>query len=167
MYNSGVMDTTFTLKQIEELGNEVKQNGLGSRYFRRVQTVNWLALGKTVAEVINLSGFSRATVFRIRSTYLASGLNGLQQQHMGSHHRKLSYENEAETLSLILGDAVAGKLVRASDIKKQFEELSGVTYNIYPFYRLLKRHNWRKAMPRGQHPKAASEEAIEASKKLT
>lgn len=31
-------------------------------------------------------------------------------------------------------------------------------------YRALKRHNWRKVMPRSRHPKKASEEAINASK---
>ena len=31
---------------------------------------------------------------------------------------------------------------------------------------LLERHNWRKVMPRSRHPKKASDEAIEASKKI-
>ena len=33
-------------------------------------------------------------------------------------------------------------------------------------YSVLHRHGWRKIMPRSRHPKKASEEAIEASKKL-
>jgi hypothetical protein len=31
---------------------------------------------------------------------------------------------------------------------------------------LLERHDWRMVMPRGKHPKKASEAEIEASKKL-
>jgi hypothetical protein len=31
----------------------------------------------------------------------------------------------------------------------------------------LKRQGWRSVMPRSRHPKKASEEAIEASKKIT
>ena len=34
-------------------------------------------------------------------------------------------------------------------------------------YMLLKRHGWRKVMPRAKHPKKADEEVIQASKKLT
>lgn len=33
-------------------------------------------------------------------------------------------------------------------------------------YNVLKRHGWRKKMPRSRHPKAADQEACEASKKL-
>lgn len=33
-------------------------------------------------------------------------------------------------------------------------------------YNVLKRHGWSKKMPRSRHPKAADEEACEASKKL-
>ncbi|MDE7249890.1 MAG: winged helix-turn-helix domain-containing protein, partial [Lachnospiraceae bacterium] len=32
-------------------------------------------------------------------------------------------------------------------------------------YCVLKRHGWRKVMPRSRHPKKASEEVIETSKK--
>ncbi|WP_414153386.1 winged helix-turn-helix domain-containing protein [Peptoniphilus sp.] len=34
-------------------------------------------------------------------------------------------------------------------------------------YRVLKRHGFRKIMPRSKHPKKASKEVIETSKKLT
>lgn len=35
------------------------------------------------------------------------------------------------------------------------------------FYKLLKRHDWRKVKPRPHHPSKADAEAIEVSKKLT
>jgi transposase len=63
-------------------------------------------------------------------------------------------------------DATEGKFVRIAEIKQAFEEMSGVKYKSSGFYKLLKRHDWRKVMPRGKHPKKASEEAMEASKKL-
>ena len=34
-------------------------------------------------------------------------------------------------------------------------------------YRLLKRHGYKKVMPRSRHPKKVNQEIIETSKKLT
>ena len=47
-----------------------------------------------------------------------------------------------------------------------FDEARGKDTGSGYIYMLLKRHGWRKVMPRSKHPKAASEEACEASKKL-
>jgi transposase len=62
-------------------------------------------------------------------------------------------------------DATEGKFVRIAKIQQAFEEMSGVKYKSSSFYKLLKRHDCT-VMPRGKHPKKASEEAVEASKKL-
>jgi transposase len=86
--------------------------------------------------------------------------------YVGSNYRKLSYDEEAETLAQLAVE-VEGKCMRARDVLELFESKTGVTYAKDAFYRLLHRHGWRKVMPRGQHPKAADEETREAAKKLT
>ena len=53
------------------------------------------------------------------------------------------------------------------DIKKKYEDKVDHKISSGQIYRVLKRHEWRKVMPRARHPKSAGPEAIEASKKLT
>ena len=45
-------------------------------------------------------------------------------------------------------------------------KLNGETKSVGHIYAVLHRNGWRKTMPRSRHPKKASDEAIEASKKL-
>ena len=60
-----------------------------------------------------------------------------------------------------------GQILSVNEIKKIFdEEIGKETYTSY-IYRLLHRKGYRKIMPRSKHPKITSDEAIEASKKLT
>ena len=77
----------------------------------------------------------------------------MRYKYVGGNHRSLS---EAE-----------GHIVTAQDIKKVFDERIGKDTGRGYIYMLLKRHGWRKVMPRAKHPKKADEEVIQASKKLT
>lgn len=65
--------------------------------------------------------------------------------------------------------AQAGQLVEVSAILRAYEEKTGRTLEKShgQIYYVLKRHGWRKVMPRSKHPNKASDEVIEASKKLT
>ena len=60
-----------------------------------------------------------------------------------------------------------GEVVSAQEIKAEFDKKRGKDTGRGYIYMLLERHNWRKVMPRSRHPKKASDEVIEASKKLT
>ena len=157
----------LTEAQISELESQVRQGDSDNKYFKRVQAVCWLSQGRTVLEVMEFSGFSRTYVFRLRAKYEAKGLEGLRSNYVGSNYRKLSYAEEAAALEKLSKVAESGKFVRAQELSKQMESITGVCYQIDAFYRLLWRHNWRKVMPRGKHPRAADEAACEAVKKLT
>ncbi|MCL2603811.1 MAG: winged helix-turn-helix domain-containing protein [Defluviitaleaceae bacterium] len=54
-----------------------------------------------------------------------------------------------------------------SDIKAAYQEKVVHRIGTAQIYYVLKRHDWRKVKPRSRHPKKASPEVIEASKKLT
>ena len=81
----------------------------------------------------------------------------------------MSYEEEEALLEPYRKSAEAGQIVEVSEIKRAYEEAIGrsLENNHGQIYNVLKRHGWRKVMPRSKHPNKASEEAIEASKKLT
>ena len=81
--------------------------------------------------------------------------------------RSLSEAEENEILAQFEKMAEEGHIVTAQDIKKVFDERIGKDTGRGYIYMLLKRHGWRKVMPRAKHPKKADEEVIQASKKLT
>ena len=73
---------------------------------------------------------------------------------------------EKEILERFRKEAESGHIVTAQDIKRAFDKERGKDTGRGYIYMVLKRHGWRQVMPRARHPKAASEEACDASKKL-
>jgi transposase len=78
----------------------------------------------------------------------------------------MSFEEEAAILAPYREKAEKGQLVETSEIKASYEKAVGHTIGGSQIYYVLKRHGWRKVMPRSRHPKKAPEEVIETSKKL-
>ena len=78
----------------------------------------------------------------------------------------MSYEEEEGLLEPFKAEAEAGRMVEISKIKAAYIEKVGHSIGNGQIYYVLKRHGWRKVMPRSQHPQKASDEAIEASKKI-
>ena len=56
-------------------------------------------------------------------------------------------------------------MVSVRDIETAYQEAVGHSIGTGQIYYVLRRHGWRKIMPRSRHPKKASEEVIETSKK--
>ena len=79
----------------------------------------------------------------------------------------MSFEEEAAILEPFKKEAEAGKMVDVSDIEDAYRQAVGHSIGTSQIYYVLKRHGWRKVMPRSRHPKKADEEVIETSKKLT
>lgn len=71
---------------------------------------------------------------------------------------------EAELLEKCSELADQGKMLSVADIRQVFEEASGEKTATNYICRVLKRHGWRKIMPRAKHPKTASEEEQNSSK---
>ena len=123
--------------------------------------------GKSITETAEKMDCSIRTVARLVAEYKENGLEEFMKNKYGGNHRSLSVEEEREILSRFEKKAQDGQIITAQDIKKAFDERIGKDTGSGYIYMLLKRHGWRKVMPRAKHPKKANEEAIEASKKLT
>ena len=122
--------------------------------------------GKKVREIAEITGLKINSISRICTRYRKEGLKSFIRNKYTSHRRLMTEAQEREILSRFEKEAEAGREVTAQAIKAAFDEAVGRdTGNSY-IYMLLKRHNWRKVKPRPKHPKAANEEACEASKKL-
>ena len=78
----------------------------------------------------------------------------------------MSYEEEAALLRPFQEKAEKGQIIEISEIKARYEQAVGHSIGGSQIYYVLKRHGWRKVMPRSRHPKKASDEVIETSKKL-
>ena len=79
----------------------------------------------------------------------------------------MSYEEEAALLKPFEEKAEAGQMIEISEIKATYQDAVGHYVGASQIYYVLHRHKWRKVTPRSQHPKKASKEVIETSKKLT
>ena len=94
-------------------------------------------------------------------------LASITESHYHGNHRNLSYAEEEALLEPFRQDSNAGKTVSVHDIETAYREAVGHSIGTSQIYYVLHRHGWRKVMPRSKHPKKASDEVIETSKKLT
>jgi len=101
------------------------------------------------------------------SQFSNGGIETLMGGKYCANRRNMSLEEEAEFLSEFIEQAEKGQVVETSQIKAAYVERVGHSIGNDQIYRVLKRHGWRKLMPRSKHPNKAGDEAIEASKKLT
>ena len=122
--------------------------------------------GASITETARQLGCSESKVKRMVAEYKKSGFEEFMRSKYGGNHRSLSEEEEKEILKRFEKLAAEGHIVTGQDIKKAFDERIGKDTGRGYIYMLLKRHGWRKVMPRAKHPKKANEEAIEASKNL-
>jgi len=160
------MKNYFSEKQIQDAKDALKEEKCADT-FKRLQALNWHIQGVAETEIIEKSGFSHSSIKRFRRNFKKQGVDGLRNKYIGGNNRYLTRAREAEILKELTESAKTGTFVRVKELKTKFEKAAGVTYHLHPFYRVLERNGWRAVVPRPQHPKKSSDEAIEASKKLT
>lgn len=155
-------------EQKEELEAARKANK-NKNVDKRLKALILRAEGKQNAEIAMLTEYHPSYVSQLVSVYCNEGLEAIVENHYTGNHRNLSYEEEEKVLQPFKEAAMAGEIVEVSEIKAAYEEAIGRSIDTShgQIYYVLKRHGWRKVMPRSQHPNKASEEEIESSKKLT
>ena len=133
---------------------------------KRLHALELRAAGKSAEEVASATGFHPAYISQLTGKYLAGGIEAISGNHYGGNRRNMAPEEEAALLEPYREKAEKGQIVEVSEIKASYEQAVGHTIGGSQIYYVLRRNGWRKVMPRSKHPKKASEEAIEASKKL-
>ena len=123
--------------------------------------------GKTQKEIVEKTGFHRSHISNLIRKYFEEGLSSISEKHYAGNRRNMSYAEEEELLTPFKARAEKGELVEVSEIEAVYREAVGHSIGTAQIYYVLHRHGWRKVMPRSRHPKKASEEVIETSKKLT
>ena len=158
--------TRQTAERLEELKMLIKLNKL-KRVDRRLRVIKLYMEGNKQSEIAKKLDYSRAWVCNLIKEYHEKGLMEYARHKYGGNHRNMSVEEEIELLSQFETASNSGELVVAKTIKMKFDEKLGRDTGRGYIYMLLKRHEARKLAPRTTHPKKASDEEIEASKKLT
>lgn len=156
---------TFTAKDLEIISKARKENKDKRAEFR-LHALQLRAEGKRSKEIAKAVGISAPYVSQLAAKYFAGGIEAIAENHYGGNRRNMSVEEEAQILQPFYERAEKGEIIEISEIKQAYQEKVDHKVSDTQIYYVLKRHGWRKIMPRSRHPKKATSEAIEASKKL-
>lgn len=149
-------------KQIRHWKKKIKKLTL----YKKIEVLDYAAKGYTNAEISKLTGYTIRRISDFLTEYLQNGISYFLEEHRkGGHRRNLTDEQEAEILEKFRKKAKAGQVVSLSEVKKEYERIYGKEIANSTFYAFLIRMKWRRVMPRGAHPKKASDNVIEGSKK--
>ena len=132
-----------------------------------MKALEFRAKAATAKEVSEATGFHPASVTRLVAKYRDHGLEAFTGNHYGGNHRNMSVEEEAAILAPFRVRAEKGEIVEVKEIIAAYQAADDQPLSVSQIYFVLHRHGWRKVMPRSRHPKKASDETIEASKKLS
>ncbi|MDY6018082.1 MAG: helix-turn-helix domain-containing protein [Anaerococcus sp.] len=151
--------------QIKEL-EKARKNTTNKREDLRYKAIILKLKGVKVKEITEKLDIGRTTLFTWFNNYKKDSISGLKNKKRPGNHRNLTVEEEKEFLKQFEEKAEKGQIVTAKEIEKAYVELVGHPIGSGHIYYILKRNGFRKIMPRSRHPKKASKEVIETSKKL-
>ena len=156
----------ITQEEYEEVNGLIKANKL-KRVDKRLQAIKLRYEGYKDSEIGEKLGYTRKSVSQLCAAFKKDGAQEYARHKYGGNNQSVSVEEEAKIIAEFRGRAEKGEIVTAGAIKKAFDEKRGKDTGRGYIYMLLARHKWRMVMPRGKHPKKATDEEIESSKKLT
>ena len=134
--------------------------------FRRFLCI-WLRVdcGLDPAEIAQVLGWHPITVRTTQQEFLKHGISALEEKPRGGRRRQLmTLQEEQAFLAGFAERAKEGSLLVVGDLHAALEAQLGRKVAESTTYRILKRHGWRKVVPRPFHPKRKPE-AAEAFKK--
>lgn len=133
---------------------------------RRLYVLVMRAEGKSLEEISEKTGYHISTASKLIARYMRDGISAIAENHYKGNRRNMSFEEEAAILAPFIERAERGEMVDIKEIAAAYQKAVPHKVSDTQIYYVLHRHGWRKIMPRSRHPKKASEEAIDASKKL-
>jgi transposase len=151
--------------QVEEIDARIKHATEAWR-IRRWQVVRCARIHpKPAAEIALEIGFARQTVHNLVAAYNRHGPKALESPGKGRRQRAyLSLEQEQVVVDHFLQQSEAGRVSTGLQVKPALEKAVGHQVAKTTVYRVLKRHQWRKVVPRPRPPKSSAIEQ-EAFKK--
>ena len=132
---------------------EVQQKIKTANNFRRQQkwliVYNALVDPREAAEIALHTGTTKRTVHQVISAYNRKGVDAIETLGKGGRRRGyMSLTEEKNFLTQFMDSALTGLITTVTKIKLAYEAQIGRQVDRSMIYRLLKRHGWRKIMPR-------------------
>ena len=137
------------------------------RIAKKLRVIRLRYEGYTNQEIGQMVDLHKDRVHHIVSEFKFQGLDEFVRCKYSGNNHNMSYAEEQAILDSFSEKAQQGQLTNVQEIKAAFDAKLGRDTGRGYIYMLLKRHGWRRINPRPKHPKSASAEACEASKKLT
>jgi transposase len=158
----------ITEEQVKEIEKARKANK-DKNVDNRLKALLLHADGIQHEKIAQQTGYVKTYISELVGKYCKNGIEAIVENKYGGNHRNLSFAEEEALLEPFKKAAEAGHIVEVSSIKQAYEKAIGRSLDNShgQIYYVLERHGWRKIMPRSKHPNKASDEVIEASKKLT
>ena len=157
-----VKKATFTEDERGDILEEFSKDH-AHHVYKRILVLKMKAVdGMRSEEVAKVCGLCHTSVNKIVNRYKLEGMQAIIGKRHHGGHRYMTLEEEKAFLARFQAEGEAGKIIEVTDIHLAFQEAVGHSVTRDAIYYLLKKHKWRKVMPRGRHPKKASAEATEA-----
>lgn len=158
----------FSEEQVAELEAARKKNK-NKNVDKRLEALLLRTQKNSRGAVSEKTGFCKQYITDLTSLYHNQGIAAITENHYKGNRRNMSFAEEEALLQTFEEAAENGQIIEVSDILKAYEKKLGrsIDKSHGHIYQVLKRHNFRKVMPRSRHPKKASPEVIDTSKKLT
>jgi transposase len=110
-------------------------------------------------EIAKHTMLSEQTVHNMISRYNRFGARAIETRGKGGRKNfYFSIEEEADFLNSFEDKASSGEIATVLEIKRAYEKKLGHSVHETTIYRMLKRHGWRKVMPRPFHVDSKKDE---------
>ena len=129
-----------------------------------IQVQRWLVIynaavdPRPASEIAKHTGLALQTVHNLISQYNRLGPAALEGPGKGGRRRAyLTVAEEAEFLQSFRGSAITGQVATTREIQRVLEKKIGHAVDKSMVYKMLRRHGWRKVVPRTAHEKSDPE----------
>jgi len=111
---------------------------------------------KKAEEYASFLGVTKSKIYKVVELYNKEGAGFTDNLKWGGRRIQtshLSFEEEQTMMDNLKKQAIEGKIIVGKHIRKIVEKTVGHAVSDDYIWDLFKRHNWKKKMPRPEHPK--------------
>jgi len=115
---------------------------------------------KKAEEYASFIGVTKSKIYKVVELYNKEGAGFTEKLNWGGRRLEtshMSFEEEEEMMNELKVKAKDGEIIVAKHIRKIVEAKVGKAVSDDYIWDLFKRHNWKKKMPRPEHPKRNKE----------
>jgi len=142
-------------KRTEKLAEQMVREAKKAPALRRLQSVLLACNGLTAEQISIVTGLTANYIRQVWMKCRREGIESLAGEKRGRSRGRahMTLGEEKVFLERFKNEAESGELVTIKKIQFLHSEKLGKKLNLTVTWRLLKRHDWRKIVPRPKHPK--------------